>query len=477
MLFNSLHFLVFFPVVVTLYFCIKQKYRWFLLLICSYYFYMSWKPEYIILIIISTIVDYIAALQIYASKEKYRKKMFLGLSLLINLGLLFTFKYFNFFSQATRLFLQQFSIQIHPTTLKVLLPIGISFYTFQTLSYTIEVYRGNIRPERHLGIFALYVSFFPQLVAGPIERPQNLLPQFYELHTFNYSRVTNGLKLMLWGFFKKLVIANKLALYVDLVYGNVTSYLGIHLILATIFFGFQIYCDFSGYSDIAIGAAQVLGFKLMDNFKRPYFSQSVSEFWKRWHISLSSWFKDYLYIPLGGNRVSKLRWYFNLLIVFIVSGIWHGANWTFICWGALHGSYLVFYLIIKKYWNYIKFKLELDEVPELYLIISIISTFILVNVGWIFFRSNSISDAIYILTHLSSGWTFENMDLIGANRFFTLIISILFLLIVEIIQEHVQVRQYLSEKPVWLRWGVYLGLALSIVFLGENNLQFIYYEF
>ena len=320
MLFNSLHFLIFFPIVIVIYFCIPHKYRWILLLFASYYFYMSWKAEYVILILISTIIDYFVAIKISREDNEKMRKIYLLLSIITNIGLLISFKYLNFISSSVSEFLQLFSIQFSPIILDVLLPVGISFYTFQTLSYTIDVYRRRIKPERHFGIFAVYVSFFPQLVAGPIERGKNLLPQFLEKHYFDYIRVTNGLKLMLWGFFKKIVIADRLAVVVNAVYNNPTEFTGAPLILATVFFAFQIYCDFSGYSDIAIGTAQVMGYNLMDNFKRPYFAGSISEFWQRWHISLSTWFRDYLYIPLGGSRVSIPRWYFNLIIIFIVSG-------------------------------------------------------------------------------------------------------------------------------------------------------------
>lgn len=322
---------------------------------------MSWKPEFIILIILSTIIDYFAGLKIYGSKSIKIKRLFLCFSIISNLGLLFAFKYFNFFSDSFRALLQQFSIPMDPITLKVILPVGISFYTFQTMSYTIDVYREKIGAQKHLGIFAVYVSFFPQLVAGPIERATNLLPQFFEKHNFEYKRAADGLKLMLWGFFKKVVVADRLSSIVNIVYNDPTSFTGTPLILATIFFAFQIYCDFSGYSDIAIGAAQIMGFRLMDNFKRPYFSRSISEFWKRWHISLSTWFKDYLYIPLGGNRVAIPRWYANLFIVFLVSGLWHGANWTFVIWGALHGIYLILEMVLLPYKNKLFSLLYLDK--------------------------------------------------------------------------------------------------------------------
>jgi D-alanyl-lipoteichoic acid acyltransferase DltB (MBOAT superfamily) len=280
-------------------------------------------------------------------KSKAKRKKWLYLSLVSNLGILFGFKYFNFFSENIQLIFNQYNILYEVPFFNALLPVGISFYTFQTLSYTIDVYNNKTQAQKHLGVFAVYVSFFPQLVAGPIERSNHLLPQFFEKHEFSYSRVKSGLQKMLWGFYKKIVIADNLAILVDGVYNNIDNYSGIALIVATIFFTFQIYCDFSGYSDIAIGSARVMGFELRENFKRPYFSKSIQEFWQRWHITLSSWFKDYLYIPLGGNRVIKWKWYYNILITFLLSGLWHGANWTFIIWGGLHGSYLILAITFK----------------------------------------------------------------------------------------------------------------------------------
>ncbi len=341
MLFNSLQFLIFFPIVVSIFFLLPQKRRWILLLIASYYFYMCWKVEYIVLIIASTLIDYFVAKKMADLKEKVKRKKWLLISLLSNLGILFGFKYFNFVNANVQALFDNFNIFYGVPAFDVLLPVGISFYTFQTLSYTIDVYNGKTPVQNHLGIFAVYVSFFPQLVAGPIERSRHLLPQFYVEHKFSYDRIKYGLQQMLWGFFKKVVIADRLAIVVDGVYNNLDDYSGISLLIATIFFAFQIYCDFSGYSDIAIGSARVMGFELIDNFKRPYFSKSISEFWRRWHISLSTWFRDYLYIPLGGNRVVKWRWYYNLFITFLVSGFWHGANWTFLVWGGLHGAYLI----------------------------------------------------------------------------------------------------------------------------------------
>jgi D-alanyl-lipoteichoic acid acyltransferase DltB (MBOAT superfamily) len=442
---------------------------------------MSWKAEYIILIIISTVIDYTAGLAIYNTNKKLKKKLFLFLSLMTNLGLLFSFKYFNFFNDSVRELLGRFTIQLDPFTLKVLLPVGISFYTFQTLSYTIDIYRGKIRPEKHFGIFAVYVSFFPQLVAGPIERAKNLLPQFFEKHKFKYDRVTDGLKLMMWGFFKKVVIADRLAFLVDQIFNNPADYSGLPLIIGTVFFAYQIYCDFSGYSDIAIGAAQVMGFRLMDNFRRPYFARSINEFWQRWHISLSTWFRDYLYIPLGGNRVSRSRWIYNIMVVFLLSGLWHGANWTFIVWGGLHGMYYVISRLTAGFRRRLVNLTRLDRFPFLHRLVQMAIVFTLVNLGWIFFRANSISDAIYILTHLFSGLTFDVFHIYIGLDFIDLMIavfSICFLEFIHLIQEHVRMRQFLKDKPRPIRWSIYISILLMILVFGVFGAkQFIYFQF
>ena len=398
MLFNSLQFVVFFPIVIILYFIIPHNKRWILLLIASYYFYMCWKVDYIILIMISTLIDYVCSNKMSKINEKPKRKKWLLISIFSNLGILFGFKYFNFFSQNIQTLFDNYNIFFEMPFFNVLLPVGISFYTFQTLSYTIDVYNNKTSAQKHLGVFAVYVSFFPQLVAGPIERSNHLLPQFFKKHDFNYLRVKAGFQKMLWGFFKKIVIADNLAILVDGVYNNLDNYSGLTLIVATIFFTFQIYCDFSGYSDIAIGTAKVMGFELRENFKRPYFSKSIREFWQRWHITLSTWFRDYVYIPLGGNRTVKWKWYYNLIITFLASGLWHGANWTFVIWGALHGSFLIFAIIFaqpkEKINQFIKNRnIFLNKIFD----VSI--TFILVAFAWIFFRSNNINDAIYVISN------------------------------------------------------------------------------
>ncbi len=335
MFFNSLHYVIFLPIVVAFYFLIPPRRRWIFLLAASYYFYMCWKMEYIVLILASTIVDYYAGLHMGRIKDKSKRRKFLVLSLISNLGLLFAFKYFNFFNESTRAAFAHFDITYNIPYFDVLLPVGISFYTFQTLSYTIDVYRGKKEPETHLGIFALYVAFFPQLVAGPIERSTHLLPQFHKVQTFSYDRTVDGLKLIIWGMFKKVVIADRVAVVADTVFNSPGNHNGAQFMIGTFFFAYQIYCDFSGYSDIAIGSARILGIDLIKNFNRPYYSKTIAEFWKRWHISLSTWFRDYLYISLGGNRAGISRWYFNLLATFLISGLWHGANWTFIIWATM----------------------------------------------------------------------------------------------------------------------------------------------
>lgn len=339
-LFNSFAFLVFFPLVCMIYFLIPgNKWRNLFLLLASYYFYMSWNPTYAVLIFTSTLVTWGCGLLVERNAGNYRRqKVFLVVNLLINLGILFVFKYYNFINESIFHLFSLWGIRWEVPNLGVLLPVGISFYTFQAIGYSIDVYRGDLKAERNLFVYALFVSFFPQLVAGPIERAKNLLPQFRQKHHFDEANVIRGMKLMLWGYFMKLCVADRLALYVDAVYNNIPQHNGTSLLIASVFFAFQIYCDFGGYSLIAIGAARVMGFSLMENFRRPYFAQSIKEFWGRWHISLSTWFKDYVYIPLGGNRVGRFRHALNLFVTFLVSGIWHGANWTFVLWGGFHGG-------------------------------------------------------------------------------------------------------------------------------------------
>ena len=488
MLFNSLQFVIFFPIVIILYFLIPHKKRWILLLIASYYFYMCWKVDYIVLIIISTLIDYVCSNKMSRINEKPKRKKWLLLSLFSNLGILFGFKYFNFFSENIQNIFNHYNVFYEMPFFDVLLPVGISFYTFQTLSYTIDVYNNKTPAQKHLGVFAVYVSFFPQLVAGPIERSNHLLPQFLKKHEVKYERMKAGLQKMLWGFFKKIVIADNLAILVDSVYNNVENYSGLALILATIFFTFQIYCDFSGYSDIAIGTAKVMGFELRENFKRPYFSKSIREFWQRWHITLSSWFRDYVYIPLGGNRTIKWKWYYNILITFLLSGLWHGANWTFIIWGALHGFYLITALILSKP-NEKIFKIIKNISPQLNKIMDVALTFILVAFAWIFFRANSLSDAIYVITNLFGDYeSIMNINSIkmqfrGIGLYTDDIIKSCILIIIlitySLYERGGNVWEKLSQKPRWMRWAIYYILVFGILFIAphSNVNNFIYFQF
>jgi alginate O-acetyltransferase complex protein AlgI len=484
MLFNSFHFLVFFPIVVGLYYALPQKFRWILLLIASYYFYMSWKAEYIILIVASTLVDFGAGLAIENADSKKRKKLWLFLSLFVNLGLLFTFKYWDFFNESIRDTLNLFSIQFDPSTLKLLLPVGISFYTFQTLSYTIDIYYGKIKPIKHLGIFATYVSFFPQLVAGPIERAKHLIPQFYNKVVFEYERVKNGLLLMLWGFFVKIVIADRLAILVNTVYKHDDSHnylldhTGASLFIASFFFMFQLYLDFSAYSNIAIGAARVLGFDLRSNFRRPYWATSISDFWHRWHISLSTWFRDYVYIPLGGNKRGVKRHLINLLITFVLSGVWHGASWNFVLWGLLNGIFLIAQVFIdrrktstKPKTSFLKRLLQSGVVMLLW------------GGSLIFFRAQTFDDAIYVFQNISlTGW--DNLYELGltVSEFKFVFYCLVSIYILDYIQEKKDLYKFLASRNIVIRFAVYITAILMIIYLGAygeevSDNQFLYFQF
>jgi alginate O-acetyltransferase complex protein AlgI len=477
MLFNSIHFLFFFVGVTTLYYLLPHRFRWFLLLVASCYFYMAFIPIYILILGGTIIVDYFAGIWLEKTKEKKRKKWLLVMSLVANIGVLAVFKYYNFLNENLSAILNSFGYKNIIPHLSILLPIGLSFHTFQAMSYTIEVYRGNQKAEHHFGIYALYVMFYPQLVAGPIERPQNLIHQFYEKHHFKIGQVIEGLKLMAWGFFMKLVVADRLAIYVDAVYDNPDKHSGTTLALATVFFAFQIYCDFAGYSNIAIGAARVMGFKLMTNFNRPYFSASIAEFWKKWHISLSTWFKDYLYISLGGNRVGVPRWYVNLFLVFVISGLWHGANWTFIIWGALNGFYLVFAIITEKWRNRFVHLIYLDRLPWLNKLIQILVTFGLVCFAWIFFRANTVDQAFSVVRDIFS---FSGPLYIGDTQQFSYcVLCILCLLLIEIHQNY-YIHSLLPFKTKhWVKEHIaYAILIILILLLGVfDGGQFIYFQF
>lgn len=491
MLFNSFSFLLFFPIVTILYFVLPHKYRWALLLAASSIFYMAFIPVYILILICTIVVDYFAAIYIDRS-DGLKKKIYLNVSIVATCLILFVFKYFNFFAGSVNSFAHFFNLNYSIDILNIILPIGLSFHTFQSLSYVIEVYRGKQKPERHFGIYSLYVMFYPQLVAGPIERPQNLLHQFWEEHHFEYNRVVDGLKLMAWGLFKKVVIADRLSMFVNEIYNSPDKHNPVTLAIATVFFAFQIYCDFSGYSDIAIGSARVMGFKLMQNFNRPYFSKSISEFWKRWHISLSTWFTDYLYISLGGNRVPKWRWQFNLFFTFLVSGLWHGAKWTFVIWGALNGFYLIFSLWMNYFRNKFFHRTKIDKNAHWLKYPRIIITFVLTCFAWIFFRANSVNDALHIANSLFAGVLnlkifnfveFSRMLEKGAfnysiSDFALSIIFVTLMIVIQMYQRRGRISEMLSSKPIWLKWTVYYAFVLVIIIFGVYGKQeFIYFQF
>jgi D-alanyl-lipoteichoic acid acyltransferase DltB (MBOAT superfamily) len=467
---------------------IPHKYRWSLLLMASCVFYMAFIPVYILVLALTIAIDYAAALLIEKAEGK-RRKRFLIVSIVSTCGVLFVFKYFNFFnanlSELARLLHWNYSIE----SLSLILPIGLSFHTFQSLSYVIEVYRGKYKAEHHFGIYALYVMFYPQLVAGPIERPGNLIHQFYEKHVYDDQRVMDGLKLMVWGFFKKVVIADRLTILVDQIYSNPTEYTGFPLIVAALFFAIQVYCDFSGYSDIAIGAAQVMGFRLVDNFNRPFFySTSTADFWRRWHMSLMSWFRDYVYIPLGGNRKGKWRGYFNIFFTFALSGLWHGAKWGVILWGALNGLYIIFSVWTRDLRGRLVQWVGLDRFPAFHKVLQSVITFLLFCIGALLFRAESLSDVYYIVTHLGTGLGSAagvQMSLkslfslnLGKYELIVALVSVGFMEFVQKIEKQENMRRLLSEKPIWIRWPIYYTLLLFLVFFGEYNDQtFIYFQF
>lgn len=487
MVFNSFPFLVFFLAVTTLFFCLPHRARWSLLLSASCLFYMWFIPKYILILGFTIIVDYFAGLWIEGASGA-RRRMALIVSLVANIGVLAVFKYFNFINENVASLATFLHWNYPIENLSIALPIGLSFHTFQAMSYTIEVYRGHQKAERHFGIYALYVMFYPQLVAGPIERPQNLLHQFHEAKKFDYERAASGLRLMAWGLFKKTVIADRLAQFVNPIYATPSEFTGPALALATAFFAFQIFCDFSGYSDIAIGAARVMGFQLMRNFDRPYHARSISEFWRRWHISLSTWFKDYLYIPLGGSRVSGPRWAFNILAVFLISGLWHGANWTYVVWGALHGIFLCVEgstAQVRRRWVE---AIGLHRWPSLHGLWQNLVVFVLVCVTWVFFRATGFTQAWTILTGFGHGWGdllqpaywkavlaaahFTNTDLILAAAALAVMEA------VHLWQDHAAVGQAIARAPWWCRWPVYYAVVAVIFFLHiSDGGAFIYFQF
>lgn len=465
------------------------------LLICSYYFYMSWNPKYAILIGASTLITFLSGILIEKSNRQtnrtrgiFEKKLWIALSFISNLAILFFFKYFHFAVENIHGILEHVGIVFATPTFDILLPVGISFYTFQALGYTVDVYRGEIQAEKNPGKYALFVSFFPQLVAGPIERSKNLLAQVSAGHGFDFTRVKYGLLLMLWGLTQKVLIADRAALVVNTVYDNYPEYGGAEIVIATVLFAVQIYCDFSGYSDIAIGSAKVLGIDLMENFRRPYLAVSVQDFWRRWHISLSTWFRDYLYIPLGGGRGTKFRKYRNVLITFLVSGLWHGAQWNFVAWGGLHGFYLIIGDILAK-------RRQINQAmppgnTRFRTLGKRIGTFALICFAWIFFRAPGVGAAIDIVTRIFSDMNvadffrldvFRHADL-GGHGQACLFIGCIVLIVCNTIQERMNIRDWIIRQRISVQWIMYLfaifGLMYFAIYFRDGvTQQFIYFQF
>lgn len=473
--FNSFQFLIFYPIVAVLNYIVPRKYRWIPLLIASYYFYLSWNAKLFFLILFTTAVSYASGLLI--EKKPKQKMLWMIISIVSSLSILFFFKYYNFVAGTIGNF---FGADL---TLQLVLPVGISFYTFQTLSYSIDVYRGTIKAEHNFFYYALFVSFFPQLVAGPIERPDNLLPQLKEEHKFNSSDLYIGAKRMLAGFFKKIVVADTAAIYVNAVYNNPGETGGLAIIIATVLFAMQIYCDFSGYTDIAIGCARIMGYRLMQNFDRPYSAQNIRDFWARWHISLSSWFKDYLYIPLGGNKKGYKRQLINLFIVFMVSGLWHGAEWTFILWGLLHGIYRVVGELTYKKREKLYKSIGIDTSKPIIRMFRTSITFCLVCFAWIFFRANNTKELLLILKKLFTSFGVSTFASELGLTFSGALIMILAIVIMVLLDRKLTLPEYTSPSgakmlggtSLYILWAILLAWLLLLASNGSS--AFIYFQF
>ena len=478
MFFNSIDFAIFLPIVFILYWFVTAKHlklQNLLLVGASYFFYAFWDWRFLSLIVFSTVLDFIVGLLLEKENNQGRRKLYLLISVVVNLGFLGFFKYFNFFLENFIEVFSLFGMSLRASSLQIILPVGISFYTFQTMSYTIDVYRKNLKPTKNFIAFSAFVSFFPQLVAGPIERAAQFLPQFYVKRKFDKENAVRGLRQILWGLFKKVVIADNCAVYANEIFNNYPDYSGSTLILGAVFFTFQIYCDFSGYSDIAIGTSRLFGFNLMKNFSYPYFSRDIGEFWRRWHISLSSWFRDYLYIPLGGSRggvLSKIR---NIFIIFIVSGFWHGANWTFVIWGALNAIYFLPLLLREKNRGNMGIVASESSLPSFKELRQILFTFSLSVFAWIFFRSDSIGDSLCFLNGLLTR-SFFSMPIIFPKR---VIAFIGVLVIVEWWgrREEFAIDMLHRRMKPFARWIFYYCLLFSILWLGGEEQEFIYFQF
>lgn len=490
MLFNSAQFLLFFPVVTLLYFVIPHKARYLWLLAASYFFYMCWNPTYALLLATSTLITYASGLLIARAQSTGMKKLWVALSFTLNLAILFFFKYYVFATNALGAVFARLGIALTIPGFDVLLPVGISFYTFQALSYTMDIYRNEIYPEKNVLRYALFVSFFPQLVAGPIERSKNLLVQLNQKHTFSYERMKSGLLRMMYGYFQKIVIADRAALLVNEVFDHYQMYSGLEIAIGAVVFAVQIYCDFGGYSNIAIGAAEVMGFRLMENFRQPYFAMSVKDFWRRWHISLSTWFRDYLYIPLGGSRKGKLRTYCNTMLVFLASGLWHGASWNYVVWGAMHGVVQIFGDVTKPLREKLTALLHVNTDCFSYRLFRTVWTFIIVDIAWIFFRANGTRAAIDMLRRMFmrfNPWIFTDGSLytlgLDSKNFWLLVFCTLAMFLVDKYREQGKcVRGTLAKQNLPFRWAFYyIGLLTLIIFgvygVGFDASQFIYFQF
>lgn len=494
MLFNSISFLTFFPIVVLIYFIIPRKLRYLWLLISSYYFYMSWNARYALLIAFSTVITWVSGLLLSRFSSQRWKKGIVACSFLANLSILFFFKYFDFALENLNRIGGRFGFSLLQNPFDLLLPVGISFYTFQALGYTVDVYRGEAEAEKNPFRYALFVSFFPQLVAGPIERSKVLLKQLREIEhmkLFQYDRIVSGLLLMIWGLFQKMVIADRVSILVDQVFNNSYAYGTFELIAGALGFALQIYCDFNGYSTIAIGAARVMGFTLTDNFNTPYFAVSISDFWHRWHITLSTWFRDYLYIPLGGSRQGRIKKYRNILVTFLASGMWHGAAWNYIIWGGLHGIYQILGDMLRplKERCVKLFKVETHNFS--YRFGQILCTFCLTTFAWIFFRAESFLSAVYYIKRLFTKWNpwvlfDESMYALGLDRveMNILLFSLLLLLLADIVRyiRKQNIAEFLMKQNLWFRWLVVYGLIVMILVYGKygvdfDSAQFIYFNF
>jgi len=489
MVFNTFHYLMFFPAVCACYFLVHgHRGKTAILLIASYYFYMAWKPVYALLLLGTTTIDFFCALQLRKCKTVAGRKIWLTVSIVSNLSTLFTFKYFDFATETIAAVSASVGHAVDAPHLGWILPVGISFYTFQSIGYMVDVYRGAAKPEQNFAVFATFVAFFPHLVAGPINRSHDLLAQLRYAHRFDAERVASGLKLVGWGLMKKVCIGDQLAPIVDTVFANPAAYDGPVLAFATVCFSFQIYCDFSGYSDIAIGCAWILGVRLMQNFNSPYLAVSIIDFWRRWHISLSTWFRDYVYYPLGGNRVSPARFHFNILIVFVLSGAWHGAKWTFVIWGAIHA---VFYLLahaLLPWQNRIKETMHGSPVQHPLAAVEILLTFCIVSFAWIFFRANSLHDALYVVSHLGQGWArapesmsemMRQVFKFGPMTAFAIALIwatlIAWMMRVEAVEHPLNL---FGHRAFLVRWAAYYAIVLSIVLLGTfGSSSFIYFQF